>query len=147
MGERASFFLITIRGRRPLKQAGVKSKPHLAESFPLCSLAEGRRTSLLTDSERMLCIKMGSRHVFGAPWSGTSDHRWPAAVCSVSVILTRFFCSSVGVISPQDAVTAELDVMENYHFAQTTGTGVFPSRLTNISTGREGGETKAQIER
>lgn len=51
----------------PLKQAGVKSKPNLAESFPLCSLAEGRRTSLLTYtvSERMLCIKMGSRHVLG----------------------------------------------------------------------------------
>lgn len=34
---------------------------------------------------------------------------------SVSVIIKWFLCSSVGVISPQDAVTAERDVMENYH--------------------------------
>lgn len=40
---------------------------------------------------------------------------WLAVMCSVSVIIKWFLCSSVGVISPQDAVTAERDVMENYH--------------------------------
>lgn len=40
---------------------------------------------------------------------------WPPLMCSVSVIIKWFLCSSVGVISPQDAVTAERDVMENYH--------------------------------
>lgn len=40
---------------------------------------------------------------------------WLSLMCPVSVIIKWFLCSSVGVISPQDAVTAERDVIENYH--------------------------------
>lgn len=36
-------------------------------------------------------------------------------MCIVTVIIKWFLCSSVSVISPQDAVAAEQDVMENYH--------------------------------
>lgn len=105
-----------MRGRVSLKQRLMQNQsPKLEESFvsvvflkvaePLCSQSQS--------------VNAPSPHacdpdMFGRLWSKTLT-RWPAVMRSVSVIIKRFLCSSVGAISPQDAVTAERDVMENYH--------------------------------
>lgn len=100
----------------PLKQHGVKSKPNLEESsLSVVFLNVAEPLCLQSQSANACSAQRWDPDMLGAPWSGTSDHRWPAAMRSVSVIVKWFFCSSVSVISPQDAVTAEQDVMENYH--------------------------------
>lgn len=72
---------------------------------------------------------------------------WLSLMCSVSVIIKWFLCSSVGVISPQDAVTAERDVIENYHLHRPQALECsLAGSLVSLQEAMEGGLRKAQSE-
>lgn len=83
--------------------------------LPLCSVPEGSRPSLraVTVSKRTTLHTRVIRTCLGR--RGPSLAHWPAVMSPMSVIIKRLLCSSVGAISPQDAVAAERDVTENYH--------------------------------
>lgn len=72
---------------------------------------------------------------------------WLSLMCSVSVIIKWFLCSSVGVISPQDAVTAERDVIENYHLHRPQALECsLAGSPVSLQEAMEGGLRKAQSE-
>ena len=105
---------------------------------------EGSRTLASRSSER---TTLGTLWVHrSVRWRPVLLTHWPAVMCIVSVIIKRFLCSSVGVISPQDAVTAERDVIENYHLHRPRALECSPAGSPISPQEEEGGETKAQIE-
>lgn len=128
-----------MRGRASVKQ-GQKMRGIL----PLCSVPEGSRPALLTVtvSERTtLHTRVWSGHVWDAAVQASLSGQLWCAPCRSS--LSGSFCSSVGAISPQDAVAAERDVMENYHLHRPQA---LECRLTNISKeGGGGGGTNREL--
>lgn len=64
-----------------------------------------------------------------------------ASCDALSTITERVRCCSVGVISPQDAVSTERDVMENYHLH----TQALDNSLTSISAERGRGAHRHKL--
>lgn len=109
----------------PLKQSLLRKIEKASLSLDFLKVAEPRRLRARSGQRTHPTCEhacgpdmfgaLGPPSVRGCPGHPAPVTHWPAVTCSVSVIIKRFLCSPVGVISPQDEVTAEQDVMENYH--------------------------------